>query len=74
MSNITISIKDELLKESRRYTKKHNTSLNALIRKLLSKTVISSSNDWFDECFDLMNKANGNSKGKKWKREELYDV
>ena len=26
------------------------------------------------ECFNLMDRANVNSKGRGWKREELYDV
>lgn len=74
MANVTLSIHEKLLKESRKYAKKHNTSLNSLIRKLLSHTVTSSSKDWLDECFHLMDKAKADSKGKKWKREDLYDV
>ncbi|MGD8258269.1 MAG: hypothetical protein PVH56_11935 [Desulfobacterales bacterium] len=29
---------------------------------------------WLDECFALMDRANVSSKGKRWKREDLYDV
>ncbi len=74
MSNITISIDDKLLKKCREYAKNHNTSLNALIRRLLSQTVENVSKDWVDECFALMDRAKANTKGKKWKREDLYDV
>lgn len=73
MSNITISIDNDLLKTGREYAKKHHTSLNALIRKLLAETVTTTSKDWLEECFSLMDKSGGNSKGKRWSREDLYD-
>ena len=74
MPNITISIDEDLLKAGRQYAKKQNTSLNALIRKLLGKTVKCESKNWLDECFKLMDQAEVNSQGKRWKREDLYDV
>lgn len=74
MSNLTISLKNELIKSGRDYAKQHNTSLNALIRELLQKKVEDSSINWLEECFLLMDKLNVNSKGKKWNREDLYDV
>jgi hypothetical protein len=74
MPNITISLDDDLLKAGRRYAKKHNTSVNAIIRKLLEQTVKPQSEDWLDECFKLMDQAEINSRGRRWKREDLYDV
>ena len=74
MPNVTISLDEDLLKAGRQYAKKHNTSVNALIRKLLEQTVRSQSEDWLDECFRLMDRAGVNSQGKQWKREDLYDV
>jgi len=74
MANITISIDEALLKAGRKYAEKHQTSINGLIRKLLEETVESQSKDWLQECFDLMDRAKGNSRGKRWKREKLYDV
>ena len=73
MPNITISLDEELLKSGRRYAEAHQTSMNALIRKLLEQTVRFQSEDWLKECFELMDRANGNSKGQRWKREELYN-
>lgn len=72
MPNITISINEKLLKKNREYSKEHQTTLNTLIRDLLAKTVEDSSEKWLDEFFSLIDKAKGNSKGKKWKREDLY--
>jgi hypothetical protein len=73
MANITISIDDDILKSGREYAKAHNTSLNAIIRQLLEKNVYKKSAEWFDECMLLMDRAQADSKGKKWSRDELYD-
>lgn len=74
MKNITLAIEENLLNAGREYAKEHGTSLNGLIRKLLEQTVKQRSNNWLEDCFRLMDKAKGNSRGKKWKREDLYDV
>jgi plasmid stability protein len=74
MPNITVSLDEDLLKSRRKYAQKHHTSMNALIRTLLEQTVQPQSKDWLDECFDLMDRARANSRGKRWKREDLYDV
>ena len=74
MPNITISMDEDLLKSGRRYAQKQNTSVNALIRKLLEQTVNPQYEEWMDECFSAMDRAGTDSKGKTWKREDLYDV
>lgn len=72
MPNITISLDEDLLKSGRRYAEKHQTSINALIRKLLEQTVRLQSDAWLLECFNLMDRAEGDSKGRRWQREDLY--
>ena len=74
MKNITISLDDKVLQAGREYAKAHRMSLNALIRKLLAQTVLPASDNWVDEMLGLMDQAKGNSQGKKWTREDLYDV
>jgi hypothetical protein len=74
MKNITLSIDEETLKAGRDYAKKHNMSLNSLIRKLLKQSVVKSSTQWLTESFELMDKAKAKSKGKTWKREDLHRV
>jgi len=74
MPNITISLDKDLIKSGRRYAEKHRTSMNALIRTLLEKTVRSQSSDWLEECFNLMDRAKASSKGWRLKREDLYDA
>ena len=74
MPNITISLDELLLKSGRKYAEAHQTSVNALIRCLLEKTVKSDSIQWIEEMFTLMDRAGIDSKGKRWKRKDLYDV
>lgn len=74
MKNITISIDEEVLEAGRQYAKRHNTSLNALIRRLLAQTVLPSSHDWVDECFAWMDQSGADSGGRRWAREDLYDA
>ena len=74
MKNITIALDEEVIKAGREYARAHNTSLNGLIRSLLEQTVKPESRQWLDECFELMDQAQANSQGTKWKREDLYRV
>jgi hypothetical protein len=74
MKNITISIEDDILEAGREYAKRHNVSLNSLIRRLLAQTVLPESQNWLEECFSLMDQVNANSHGQKWEREDIYDV
>lgn len=73
MPNITISLDQDLLNFGREYAKRHNTSVNALIRKLLEQTVLPQSKDWIERCFEVMDQAEGDSKGISWNRDELYE-
>ena len=74
MKNITLSIEEGVLQAGREYARKHNMSLNSLVRRLLEQTVLKSSTQWLAETFQLMDKARATSRGKKWKREDLYRV
>jgi hypothetical protein len=74
MSNVTISIDKHLLEAGREYARRHRTSLNNLLRGWLEANVRKESSAWFEEYSALIKKAHGNSRGKKWKREDLYDV
>jgi hypothetical protein len=74
MPNVTISLDEETLKAGREYARRHKTSLNALIRSLLEKTVRRDSTSWLDECFEAMDATGAKSEGKRWTRDDLYDV
>ena len=68
MTKITNSLDLELLIFVRRYAQEHQMSVNALICKLLEQTVRFQPEDWFEECFSLMDRAGGCSEGRKWSR------
>lgn len=72
MKNITLALDEGTIKASREYARKHNLTLNSLIRKLLQQTVSESSHDWVEESFSLMDKVQIPARTKKWKREDLY--
>jgi hypothetical protein len=74
MKNITLSIDEETLQAGREYARKHNQSLNSLVRKLLEQNVLKSSSQWLSESFQIMDKAQVAATGKKWRREDLYRV
>lgn len=72
MKNITLSIDEDTLKLGREYARQHKISFNNLVRKLIEQTVKSSSKEWLDNTFSLIDKNPVSSSGEKWKREELY--
>jgi hypothetical protein len=73
MPNVTISIDEDLLQAGRRYAERNQMSFNGLVRQLLEDTVGSREGAWIDDCFELMDRAGADSKGRRWRREELYD-
>ncbi len=74
MKNITLAVDEKLIEKGRKYAQRHHTSLNNLIRELLARTIEEECSSWIGECFHKMDEAGGHSGGKKWKREDLYDV
>ena len=72
MKNITLSLDDEILDAGRTYAQRHQTTLNALIRELLVKTVVADRQAAVHEMFRLMDAYPGNSGGKRWTREDLH--
>jgi len=72
MKNITLAIDEETLDAGRSYAQRHQTTLNALVRELLVKTVLADREAAVREMFRLMDAHPGNSHGRRWIREELY--
>lgn len=73
MKNITLAIDEETLAAGRAYAERHNTTLNALVRELLERTVHVDSAAAVEEMFRLMDDAPGHSRGQQWTRDELYE-
>jgi hypothetical protein len=72
MKNITLAIDEETLAAGRAYAQRHQTTLNALVRDLLARTVARDGVATADEMFRVMDDAPGHSEGKRWTRAELY--
>ena len=72
MKNITLALDEETIRAGREYAKRHNLTLNSLVRKLLRQTVSKGASDWVEEAFALMDKASMPPKGAKWSRKDLY--
>lgn len=73
MKNITLAIDEEMLAAGRAYAERHNTTLNALVRDLLARTVHVDRASAVEEMFRLMDGAAGHSQGERWTRDELYE-
>jgi len=74
MKNVTIAIDEDTLTAGREYARAHHTSLNGLLRQLLQQTVTcQSSSSWTEDLFKLADRAGGRSRGKSWRREDLYE-
>ena len=73
MKNVTLSMDEELLAAGRKYAQAHNTTLNALMRDVLERTVRPDPKERTKALMELMLNAGGNSNGWKWNREELYE-
>jgi hypothetical protein len=72
MKNITLALDEETLEAGRTYATRHQTTLNALVRQLLVKTVVADRQTAVDEMFRLMDAHPGNSQKGRWTRDELY--
>jgi len=74
MPNVTLSLDPDLARRSREYAKAHRTTLNDVVRRLLQESVDGEGTGWVQEYFQTADKAKANSRGRRWKREDLYDV
>jgi hypothetical protein len=72
MKNITLALDEETLEAGRIYALRHQTTLNALVRELLVKTVVADRQAALREMFRLMDAHPGNSGGERWTRDDLY--
>ena len=72
MKNITLALDEKTLDAGRTYARRHQTTLNALVRELLVKAVVADRQAAVDEMFRLMDAHPGNSRGRRWTREELH--
>ena len=72
MKNITLALDDSTVEAGRAYAERHQTTLNGLIRDLLSRVVVADRDAVVAEMFRLMDSYPGHSSGERWTRDELY--
>jgi plasmid stability protein len=48
--------------------------INDVVRESLTGYSAADAESWIEDSFKLMDQAKADSKGRHWKREELYDV
>jgi hypothetical protein len=72
MKYITLTLDEETLDAGRIYASRHQTTLQALLRELLVKTVGVDRQAVVAEMFRLMDAYPGNSNGLHWTRDELF--
>ena len=72
--NVTLSIDDEIVARARELANRQGTSLNQLIRDYLKELAADlSPKEILDELNALWTASAGDSRGKRWKREELHE-
>ena len=73
--NITLSADTNLIEKAREYANEHDTTLNKMVRVFLQSVVSESHTKCDVEYFlNSVERIQGNSKGKKWVRQDLYDI
>lgn len=72
MKIIRLAIDEETLEAGREYARRHRMTLSALVRELLRKTVLTDRRAAVTEMFRLMDEHPGNSRGRRWNREDLH--
>jgi hypothetical protein len=72
--NVTLSIDEKLVERARRLAASQGTSLNQMIRRLLEEaTAATSPEHLLQELVELWASDEGDSHGRTWRRDELYD-
>ena len=72
MKSITLALDEDTLVAGRAYAKRHQTTLNTLVRDLLARTVRADREASVREMFRLMDAHPGRSKGRRWRRAGLH--
>lgn len=71
--NITLSIDEQLVERARAVAREQGTSLNALIREYIELLAGQLGGDTVLEQFQAMWQTPGNSGGKRFDREDVYE-
>jgi hypothetical protein len=73
MRNITITMDEKTLEDARQHAARLGCSFNAWVNKIIEDGVRRSPQKSMSELLALADQCSGNSKGKRWTRDEIYD-
>lgn len=73
MRQLTIAIEEDTLEAYQKYARRHGMSVDEAIQRVLARGVSRENEGWLEECFELMDRTGADSRGQRWKREDLYD-
>ena len=75
MTNLTLTIDENLLRKARILAVERNTSVNAMVREFIEKTVAQTQEQTSkaDQFAALVERAKFRSSGKRETRQEMYD-
>ena len=72
--SLTLSVDEDVLDRARQVARHRGTSLNALVRKYIDHLAGKQTGEALArELQELWKQPRGDSKGKRWKREDLYE-
>ena len=74
MQQLNILLDDQTLALYRRYAETRGMTVEEAIRRALVAKAPLSPESWLEDCFRLMDQARGHSGGRRWRRQDLYDV
>ena len=74
MGQLQIALPDELVDAYKEYAYQQGVPLDTVIQDVLRRASPPREEDWLDEYFRIADEAPAGSSGKRWQREELYDV
>lgn len=73
MKNTTIVLDEAVLKDARNHAGKLGYSFNAWVNQLIEQALQRPAGSSIRETLKLAKKAGGDSKGKRWTRDEIYE-
>jgi hypothetical protein len=73
MKNTTLSFDDFLLAKARNIADSLGISFNSWVNRLIKTEIESSQKQQVQELLRLADQLEGNSKGKSWTRDEIYE-
>ena len=73
MKNTTITLDEKTLEDGRRYARQLGQSFNAWVNKLIRDAIKRSQESEMVELLEMSDRIAGDSGGRSWSKEEIYD-